>query len=306
MKVFAKDIMTRNLIKATRETSVEEIARLLIENNISAVPIVEDDDRIVGVVSEADLIFKKMFPSLMTMIYHYGSYLSAETYYQEEKKMRARKAEDAMSSEVIDVEEATPVEKIIRIMEENKIKRVFVTSEGKLVGVVSKLDILRCLTGPCEEVIKKLRTFPERAEKVSDVMSKPVISAITSDSLDSVVKTLLDNRISGLPVVNEEEEVIGILSESDLIHWVKKHTPALNYWREREHFLKALKVLAARKVSDIMTSPAITVEEEASLEEAAAIMNEKKVKRLPVVRENKLVGIVTRADIVKGIIARKS
>lgn len=306
MKVCAKDIMTRSLITATRETSIEEVARLIIENNISAVPIVEDGNRIVGVVSEADLIYKKMFPTLMTMIYHYGNYFSAETYHQEEKKMRARKAEEAMSSEVINVDEATSVEEIIRIMEERKVKRVFVTREGCLVGVVSKLDILRCLSGPCEEVIKKLRTFPERAENVSDVMSKPVISATPADSLDSVVKTLLDNRISGLPVINDEEEVIGVLSESDLIHWVKKHIPALNYWREREHFLKALKALAARKVSDVMTSPAITVEEGASLEEAVAIMIEKRVKRLPVVRANKLVGIVTRADIIKGIVARKS
>jgi CBS domain-containing protein len=298
--------MTRELITAQKETSVEEVARLIVENNISAVPVVEEGERLVGVVSEADLIYKKMFPSAMALIYHYGSYFSPEAYQEEEKKIRATRAAEAMSTSVITVRETTPVEKIIRIMEEKKIKRVFVTSEDKLVGVVSKLDILRCLSGPCEEAVRKVRALPSRAEKVSDVMTSPVFSVFPDEPLEKVVKVLLDNRISGLPVINEKEEVIGVISESDLIHWAKEHTPSLNYWREREHFLKGVKALAARKASDIMTSPAITVEEDATLEEAAALLSEKKVKRLPVEREGQLVGIVTRSDIVKGILAWKS
>lgn len=304
MKVCAREIMTRDLITARKETPIEEVARLIVENNISAVPIVEDSEKLVGVVSEADLIYKKMFPSLMAMLYHHGSYLSLEVYRKEEKKMRARKAQEAMSEDLVTVEETTEVEKIINLMEARKVKRVFVLSQGKLVGVVSKLDILRCLSGPCEEVVRKIKELPFRAEKVADVMSQPVLSVFPEESLDKVVKILLDNRISGLPVVNREDEVVGIVSESDLVHWIQKHSSSLNYWRERDHFLKELRALAARQASDVMTSPAIVVEEEVTLEEAAAILNERQIKRLPVVKGNKLVGIVTRADIVKGILAQ--
>ena len=144
---------------------------------------------------------------------------------------------------------------------------------------------------------------------VEEIMTKNVITVKEDTTVTEIAKILLENKISGVPVVNDEGGLVGIVSEADLIYREANiHLPAfipimdgvifLESWRKVE---EQLKKMTGFKAKDVMTKDVITVEENTPVEEAARIMLEKKINRLPVMRNNKIIGIVTRADILKAI-----
>jgi CBS domain-containing protein len=142
---------------------------------------------------------------------------------------------------------------------------------------------------------------------VKDVMTKNVIAVKKDTKVSELIEILTKNRISGVPVVDEENRVIGIVSEADLLFTTK--TGKIRGLREflkrligEEYSTLATPLSGDLKVEDIMTSPVITASPDMDIEEASKILSEKRIKRLPVVDENgKLIGIITRHDLVSAI-----
>jgi CBS domain-containing protein len=141
---------------------------------------------------------------------------------------------------------------------------------------------------------------------VRDVMTKTVLSITKFESIIRVADILTEHNISGLPVVDKENKVIGIISQADILSMVGV---------SREHTFKdLLKYMLGERlperrlgdlVGDIMTSPALTIKPETNIAEAVKMMEEKRIRRLTVVDEqNTLIGILTRADILKAVIKK--
>ena len=142
-KVLAKEVMKTEIISVLPETPVKEVARLMIDNKISALPVVTKFNEIVGVVSEGDLISKVVKPhepGLMTYLFHAALASSNEVldYRKAMARWNAQTAEEAMTSPAICVSPEDTVEKVGQIMLDDKVKRVFVTEEGHLLGVISR------------------------------------------------------------------------------------------------------------------------------------------------------------------------
>ena len=146
--------------------------------------------------------------------------------------------------------------------------------------------------------------------KVENYMNRNVISIKEEDSLENVINILLENKISGAPVVDESNKVIGVISESDLIYQDKElkvpsFIPLLGGFIMLESirkFEKQLMKMSAYKANQVMSCPPLTINEDSDVKEAVNIMLDNKINRLPVVDEqNKLVGIITRSDILKHI-----
>ena len=114
--MLARDIMTSQVISVPPSTPVQEVADLLAEYRISGVPVVNDEGRLMGLVTEADLISK----------------LGAT-------------ASDIMSSRVVTANETTPVDEIAQILTSNRYKRLPVVRDEKVVGIVSRADIVRMM-----------------------------------------------------------------------------------------------------------------------------------------------------------------
>ena len=143
----ASDVMTREVTTVSPQTPVQEVATLLYTHRISGVPVVDQDQRVVGMVSEGDL----MTPSAAVgeeprkRSWWLGLFddktRSAESY----TKSHARTASDVMSSKVIAVREDQPLSEIARLLEKNRIKRVPVLRDGRLVGIVSRANLLQAL-----------------------------------------------------------------------------------------------------------------------------------------------------------------
>jgi CBS domain-containing protein len=142
---------------------------------------------------------------------------------------------------------------------------------------------------------------------VKDVMSKNVIAVKKDTKVSELIEILTKNRISGVPVVDEENRVLGIVTEADLLFTTK--TGKIRGLRDflkrligEEYSTLATPLSGDLKVEDIMTSPVITASPDMDIEEASKILSEKRIKRLPVVDENgKLIGIITRHDLVSAI-----
>jgi CBS domain-containing protein len=141
---------------------------------------------------------------------------------------------------------------------------------------------------------------------VGDVMTTDVLSITKFESIVRAANILSERSISGLPVLDKENKVIGIITQADILSMVGVG---------REHTLKDLlkymmgERLPERKlgdhVGDVMTSPAITVRPDTNIAEAVRLMEEKRIRRLTVVdAKNMLLGIISRADILKAVIRK--
>ena len=142
--------------------------------------------------------------------------------------------------------------------------------------------------------------------KARDVMVSPVITARPSASVQEVAKIFLERGISAVSVVDDQGKVVGIVSEGDLMHRVEAGTEHRRSWWLRA--LTAEEALAAdyakahaRKVADVMTRDVITAAPDTPLHEIAALLEKNSIKRVPIVRDGRLVGIVSRANLVQAV-----
>ncbi|MCB1522414.1 MAG: CBS domain-containing protein [Hyphomicrobiaceae bacterium] len=142
--------------------------------------------------------------------------------------------------------------------------------------------------------------------RAKDIMTTNLVTVGPEATVADVAKLLLDRHISGVPVVDADQRILGILSEGDLLRRVENDTAARHSWwlakllsgRDKAaDYVKA----HGRKVSEIMTRNVLTIGEDATLSEIAQVLEQNRIKRVPVVEAGKLVGIVSRANLVQAI-----
>jgi CBS domain-containing protein len=142
--------------------------------------------------------------------------------------------------------------------------------------------------------------------KVSDVMTPNVLSVPPDASVVAVAQLMLQKRISGVPVIDDRGNLVGIVSEGDFLRRAETGTGRRRP-RWTEFFLGPGRLadeyvrLSGRKVSDVMTHEVQTVAPDAPLEQVARLMERHNIKRLPVVANGKVVGIVTRANLLHAV-----
>jgi len=143
--------------------------------------------------------------------------------------------------------------------------------------------------------------------KAADVMTRHVITVMPDATIEEAARLMLRHRISGLPVADRDGAILGIVTEGDLIQRAETDTE-----KQRPRWLELLVGpgrLAqeyvrshARKVAEVMTTNVISVMPEASLRETVTLMEAKHVKRLPVIDGGRLVGIVSRANVMEAVV----
>jgi len=146
--------------------------------------------------------------------------------------------------------------------------------------------------------------------KAKDIMTSPVITVHFDTSVVDLAKLLSERRINGVPVVDDDGNIGGIVTEADLIDQNKKlHIPSVLFFMDSAIFLespkkldKELRKMAGTTVGDICTRDVITVEDETPIDEVASIIAEKRISTIPVMKGKKLVGVVGRGDLVRSIV----
>jgi CBS domain-containing protein len=145
-RLTARDVMTTEVHVARADTPLEEIAQLLATHHISGVPVVENDGRVIGMVSEADLIDEDKRSARIPRTALYGFFPVPEDVLKEAYRGGQHlTAGDVMTKKVALATEDTPVSKLADLMIARRINRVPIHRDGKLVGIVSRADIVRAL-----------------------------------------------------------------------------------------------------------------------------------------------------------------
>jgi CBS domain-containing protein len=142
--------------------------------------------------------------------------------------------------------------------------------------------------------------------KARDVMVSPAITVKPSASVRDVAKIFLARRISAVPVVDEQGKLIGIVSEGDLMHRAEAGTERKRSWWLQgltgDETLAAEYVKAhAHKVADVMTRRVITASPDSPLHEIASLLENNSIKRVPIVKDGQVVGIVSRANLIQAV-----
>ncbi len=142
--------------------------------------------------------------------------------------------------------------------------------------------------------------------KAHAIMSRNVITATPAQPVREIAALMTEKRISGIPVVSADGKVVGIVSESDLLRRSEIGTEPtrkwwLNFFSDPDALARQYTKTHGLRAEDVMTRPVISVSEDADLSEIASTLERQKIKRLPVLRDGKLVGIISRADLVRAL-----
>lgn len=154
--------------------------------------------------------------------------------------------------------------------------------------------------------------------KVKDAMEKNVIKFHSDDKISDVAQKLRDNKISGAPIIDDDNKVIGIISEGDIMRLLEVHSPRLNLIlpapldvielpirmkHELDEIAEDMNRAASVLIGEIMTKKVYTMKEDDDISDAAQYMDTHSINRLPVVdAEGRLIGILTRGDLISAMV----
>ena len=149
----AKDIMTKDVITVTPETSIEDLSALLVEHAISGVPVVDRSGALYGIITENDLINQNKRLHIPTVVSFLDAaiYLESSKKFEEEvKRLAATKVGDICERKVVTISEDTSLQDIATTMAEKKVHLLPVLTEGTVVGIVGKRDVVRAMARRAE------------------------------------------------------------------------------------------------------------------------------------------------------------
>ena len=276
-KTLVRNWMTTNLITVAPETHLNDARRIMNAEKIRVLPVMKNNI-LKGIVTRRDLLRA----DLSTAQLESG---------QSDKNLKNETVGRVMSPEVVQIDSQSPVAKAARVMLENKIESLPVVKNHKeIVGIITSSDLFRVI----EEELPKL----EQKSLVRHYMSYEPVTITPDQNLLEVHRIMGWKRIRVLPVIDESENLIGIITRTD----VMSADPSRLYNRGNQ--AQSLKV-QLQSVQDAMTSDPITISENAPITEAARLMRTHKFHSLPVVNEhNKLIGIITDSDLFRLIVMK--
>lgn len=173
--MLALDIMTTRVVTIRADAPIAEAIRLMLQRRISGLPVVDDSGKLVGIVTEGDFMRRsethteRQRPRWLEFIL--GPHRLADEYI----RTHARKVEDVMSRDVATIKDHTPIDKIVGLMEERRVKRLPVLRDGEVVGMISRADLMRALA---RLAAKSGMARPDRSVATDTKLRKDVLTEI--------------------------------------------------------------------------------------------------------------------------------
>lgn len=257
-----KEIMTREVVTIAPESTLDDAAKMMGGKHIGSLIVLKYDTP-VGVITERDLLTKAVG----------GGVDLEKDWLVGGVSIKEVKVEQVMSYPLTTIRPTAEIKEAAQMMIEKRIRRLAVFEGGKLVGIITASDLIRSLP----EIPETMRAWFQ----VDYFMNKRIITADEKTSVGRVAKIMGEKRIGSI-IITSQGEPIGIFTERDLL----------------TKFLAKAKSLTI-EVGKSCSSPLITASIGVSVHDAAITMTKKHIRRLPITREGKLVGIVTARDLVE-------
>ena len=195
----AKDVMTAKIVTVSPDHSVRHAARIMLDHRISGMPVVDDNGRLVGIVSEGDFLRRSELGASAFPAGEARGYVKGHSW----------KVADLMTSDVIVADEETPIARIVALMQEHGIKRIPVMRGQRLVGVVSRADLLRVVVAT---------KFDDATAAGDDAIRRSILTRLRDDAGvkgDALTLTVSDGLVhfSGAVRSQSERDAVRVVAE---------------------------------------------------------------------------------------------
>ncbi len=280
-KAELNQIIIKKTITISPNTTLLEAREILLRHNLKRLVVINSKNCPVGIITEKDIA---------KTIYALG-----------DKPIKSVKVSGFMSKQLFTVKQTDSIYDCAKLMKRHRISSVIVLGKkGVLEGLVTKTDLASIFL-----------THAVSPLKVSKIMTRKVITAMPGDSLLYVESLLIHNRISRI-IIERNKIPVGIITYRDFVpaklpHWIAQYADPKeveNYRTKKDlsdFQVNQMSHLLHFKAVDIMASNPVTVKADEDVSVAVLLMIRNRISGLPVVKNSKLVGIITKADIVKAI-----
>ncbi len=256
-KVLAEDIIRYGVMTVKRDTPVYQAIATLVEKQITGLPVVDDKMHVKGIVTEKDV---------MRLLY--------------EKHTSAGIVEEFMTESVVNFDKKDHLSDVCKVLANSGFRRVTITQGKKLVSVISRADLIR-------EQTKKFHQYDmphKETVTARDFMKQGLITVSRDASIYKAMTLLADNKVTGLPVVDENFKLEGVVTERDFLKLM--HTPDFQ----------------PGPVEEYMTTDIKSFTRDDTLYDICDCLIENDFRRVPILDDGRLVGIVSRFDIIDTIL----
>jgi len=310
--VKVSEVMCREVATVHPDSPITQVIEILLDKDFTAVPVVDDAGKVVGMISDSDLLTRGGMN--VTISLKKATDLDFVHQLHDSLENPNRKVSEVMTREVATVPPDMILGRAAKLMVEKRLKRLpVVDAQGKLIGILGRLDVLNTIAAVhLPEWHPEARLIGAQAT-VEDVMTRDVPTVHESGTIEEIFELLVSSSHKRVVVVDDKRHVAGIIADSDLLSRVSRES-----WPGLMEILvaklpiekisggarKHLQKLRAQTAKDLMTRSVVTVREKMPVASALALSAEKGVKRLPVVNaEGELIGIVGRSEMMRALLA---
>jgi CBS domain-containing protein len=219
-----RDVMTRNVISVTAKDTVLKAARMMLQNRISGLPVVDAGGRLVGMVTEGDFLRRgeigteRQRPKWLEILLGPGH--MADEYV----RSSGRKIEDVMTGDPVTVTEEDALETVVELMERRHIKRLPVLRDGKMVGIVSRANLMHALVSLARDIETPVDGDSAIRDRILAALAKqpwaPRINVVVKNGVVELWGTITDERERQGCIVTAEN-VVGVQEVHDHLVWVE-------------------------------------------------------------------------------------
>jgi CBS-domain-containing membrane protein len=261
----AADIMRCGVTTIRKEKSVYDAIKILVEKNISGLPVV-DDTGLAGIISEKDVL-KLMF----------------------ETEFISGSVEDYMTRDIVTFDEQDSLSEICNCLIENHFRRVPIMHNNKLSGIISRADLIKANKGRFKPQGATGKSKEQKKGLLArDIMKCGLITVQKQTPIYEALEILASKHISGLPVVDDYMNLVGIISEKDMLKLLYDPT------------------VKPGKTEDFMTKEVVSFNHDDSLLDVCECLINNDFRRVPILNQGKVVGIISRADVMVCVLKNKS
>jgi len=304
------DVMSQDVASVHVATPVGDVVRLLLERGLRAVPVIDDNRKVVGIVTDGDLLQRgvsqlPLHLQQLLPVAERAAHLAAVA-------ARPERVADVMTPDPKTINATASLAQAALVMTEHDHKRLpVVDNDGRLVGMISRSDLLQTVANSFATVTDLLPgTSLTSAKTVGEVMIRDVPTVKPETPLAETLDRILSTPRRRAVVIDDDRRVVGIVSDGDILRRAMRPVaPGLlqrfAIWIGGGTRSPELELaLKDHTAADVMTSPALTVNPETPITVAIELMIERRIKRLPVVdAQGKLVGMVGRAALLGALLA---
>lgn len=307
--IRVRDIMTRTPQKVGLSTPLDEVARLLLASSFTGLPVVDEQDRPVGVIAQGDLIYKAKMEIRIGLLARFDREKTAAVL----GGLASKRASEIMTQPAVSVEQDKLVSEAVNIMVENKVKRLpVVDGAGKLVGNLSRLDVFRTVITECPDLNAwKARGVPiDNLRTASDIASHSAHTVLPDTPVEEVMNIIGCNDIQRVCVIDREGRFLGLIADKDIfvafsgIPGIWDYSPKGSFSPSEGQQTELRNHLRSRTASQVMNSNVVTVREDDPVDEVMRLMLERAIKRLPVLdAKGKFKGLISRDTLLREVAA---